>query len=45
MEVALSELFKLQTHMEVRMTDQEGSSTRDNIRIHGVSEGAEENSP
>ena len=41
-EGAVSEL---QTHMEARLTDQEGRSRRDNIRIHGVCEGAEENSP
>ncbi|KAK1884864.1 LINE-1 type transposase domain containing protein 1 [Dissostichus eleginoides] len=44
-EGAVSELLKLQTHMEARLTDQEGRSRRDNIRIHGVCEGAEENSP
>ncbi|KAJ4919448.1 hypothetical protein JOQ06_022222 [Pogonophryne albipinna] len=44
-EGAVSELLKLQTHMEARLTDQEGRSRRENIRIHGVCEGAEENSP
>lgn len=27
------------------MTDQEGRSRRENVRIHGVKEGAEENAP
>ncbi|KAI4801778.1 hypothetical protein KUCAC02_019649 [Chaenocephalus aceratus] len=44
-ESAVSELLKLQTHLEARLTDQESRSRRENIRIHGVCEGAEENSP
>lgn len=44
MEDAVLELLKLQTHLEARLRDQEGRSRRDNIRIHGVCEGAENNS-
>lgn len=43
-EGAIMELLKRQTRLEARLTDQEGRARRDNIRIHGVSEGAEENS-
>lgn len=37
-------LLKLQAHLEAKLTDQEGRSRRDNFRIHGVCEGAEDNS-
>lgn len=43
-EGAILEMLKRQTRLEARLTDQEGRARRDNIRIHGVSEGAEENS-
>lgn len=43
-EAATLELLKLQAYLEARLTDQDGRSRRDNIRIHGVCEGAEENS-
>lgn len=35
-EDILSELLKLQTQLEARLTDQEDCSRRDNIRIHGI---------
>lgn len=38
-------VLKLQTQLEERITDQEGCSQRNNIRIYGVMEGAEGNSP
>lgn len=43
-EDAVLELLKLQTRLETRLTDQEGRSRRENIRIHGIPEGAEEKS-
>ncbi len=44
MEGALLEMLKRQTHLEARLRDQEGQSRRENIRIHDVYKGAEENS-
>ena len=44
-EDAVTELLKLQIHLDAKLTDLEGCSRRENIRIHGVKEGAEENSP
>lgn len=37
------EFLELQKQFETRLTDQEGRLRRENIRIHGVKEGAEEN--
>ena len=42
MEEALLEVLKLQERLEARFTDQEARSRRDNIRVHGIVEGAEE---
>lgn len=42
-EDVLSQLVKLQVQMEAKLTDLEGRSRRDNIRLHGVKEGAEDN--
>ena len=42
---ALLEPLKIQTRLEMKLTDQDGRSSRDNIRIHEGCEGAEENSP
>lgn len=44
-EEAVNELLKLQIHLDAKLTDLEGRTRRENIRIHGVKEGAEENSP
>ncbi|XP_039538832.1 uncharacterized protein LOC120486756 [Pimephales promelas] len=44
-ESVMAEVLKLQTQLEERITDQEGRSRRNNIRIYGVVEGAEGNSP
>lgn len=41
-EEVLAELVKLQKLTEAKLTDLEGRSRRDNVRIHGVKEGAEE---
>lgn len=41
-EVATHELLELQKQFENRLVDQEGRSRRENIRIHGVKEGAED---
>lgn len=38
------EVLKLQEKLEARLTDQEGRSRRENIRLHGITEGAEDNS-
>ena len=43
-EEAVMELLNLQIHLDAKLTDLEGQSRRDNIRIHGVNEGDEENS-
>lgn len=40
-EEATCELIKLQRHLEEKLIDQEGRARRDNIRLHGVKEGAE----
>lgn len=45
MEEAVTELLKLQIHLDAKLTDLEGRSRRENVRIHGVKEGAEEDSP
>ena len=42
-EEATFELLELQKQFENRLVDQEGSSRRENVRIHGVKEGAEDN--
>ncbi|KAK1891338.1 Calcium-dependent protein kinase 17 [Dissostichus eleginoides] len=42
---AVTELLQLQVHLDAKLTDLEGWSRRENIRIHGVKEGAEDNSP
>ena len=42
MEDATLELLELQKKFENRLVDQEGRSRRENIRIHGVKEGAED---
>lgn len=45
-ESIMAEVLKLQTQLEERIIkDQEGRSRRNNIRICGVTEGAEVNSP
>lgn len=41
-ENVLSEPVKLHVQTEAKLTDLEGRSRRDNVRIHGVKEGAEE---
>lgn len=41
-EDATLELLELQKHFENRLVDQEGQLRRENIRIHGVKEGAED---
>ncbi|CAK6968738.1 hypothetical protein OJAV_G00039410 [Scomber scombrus] len=43
LEEATLELMQLQKQVQTRMTDLEGRSRRDNVRIHGVKEGAEGN--
>lgn len=43
-EEAITELLKLQIHLDAKLTDLEDRSRRENIRIHGVKEGAEDNS-
>ena len=42
-EDVLSQLVKLQVQMEAKLTDLEGHSRCDNIRLHRVKEGAEDN--
>lgn len=44
-EEAVTELLKLQIEMNAKLTDLEGRSRRENIRIHGVKEGSEDNAP
>lgn len=39
-ESVLAQLVKLQLHMEAKLTDLEGHSRRDNIRLHGIKERA-----
>ena len=41
-EDATLELLELQKQFESRLVDQEGRARRENIRIHGVKEGAED---
>ena len=43
LEEATLELAELQRGVETRMTDLEGRERRENVRIHGVKEGAESN--
>lgn len=40
----VSELLKLQAQLEAKLTDQEGRSRRDNIRIYGIPESSENGS-
>lgn len=40
-ESVMAEFLKLQSQLDERITDQEGSSRWNNIRIYGVAEGAE----
>lgn len=42
-EDAALEILELQKQLETRQVDQEGCSRRENVRIHGVKEGAEDN--
>lgn len=44
-EEAVTELLKLQIHLDAKLTELEDRSRRENIRIHKVKEGAEEDSP
>ena len=44
LEEATRELLKLQAKLEDKLTDQEGRARRDNIRIHGIEEGSENDS-
>ena len=44
-EEAVTELLKLQIHLGAKLTDLEGCSRGENVRIHKVKEGAEEDSP
>lgn len=44
-EDTVQELLHLQIHLDAKQMDLEGHSRRENIRIHGVKEGAVENSP
>lgn len=44
LEEATRELLKLQAKLQDKLTDQEGRARRENIRIHGVAEGSENNS-
>lgn len=44
LEEATRELLKLQAKMEEKLTDQVGQARRNNIRIHGIEEGSENNS-
>ncbi|KAL7402479.1 hypothetical protein ABVT39_015418 [Epinephelus coioides] len=41
MEEAMAELLTMQEKLEARLTDQEGRARRENIRLHGIAEGAE----
>lgn len=45
LDEAVLEMLKQQEKLEARLTDQEGRSRRDNVRLHGVGEGSEDNSP
>lgn len=44
LEDATRELLKLQAKMEEKLTDQVGQARHNNIRIHGIEEGSENNS-
>jgi len=41
-EEAVTEMLKLQIEMDAKLTDLEGQSRRDNIQMHSVKEGSEE---
>lgn len=43
-EEAVTEMLKLQIEMDAKLMDLEGWSRRENIRIHGVKEGSEDDS-
>ena len=43
-EGVLSEMLKLHAQMETKLTEQESRSRRENIRLYGISEGAEKDS-
>lgn len=45
LEDVLSELVKLHTQTAAKLTDLEGRTRRENVRIHGAIEGAENDSP
>lgn len=42
-EDIVTELFKIQSRLETQLTDQEGRSRRNNIRIYSIPEGEEKN--
>ncbi|KAI2643888.1 putative transposase element L1Md-A101/L1Md-A102/L1Md-A2 [Labeo rohita] len=44
-EEAVTEMLKLHIEMDAKLTDLEGRSRRENIRIHGVKEGSEDDAP
>lgn len=44
-EEAVTEMLKLHVEMNAKLTDLEGRSRRENIRIHGVKEGSEDDAP
>lgn len=44
-EEAVAEMLKLHIEMDTKLTDLEGRSRRENIRIHGVKEGSEDDAP
>lgn len=44
-EETVAEMLKLHIGMDAKLTDLEGRSRRENVRIHGVKEGTEEDTP
>lgn len=44
-EESVTEMLKLHPEMNARLTDLEGWSRRENIRIHSVKEGSEDDAP
>ena len=44
-EDAVAEMLKLHIEMDAKLTDLEGRSRRENIRIHGIKEGSEDDAP
>lgn len=44
-EEAVTEMLKLHVEMNAKLTDLEGRSRRENIRIYGVKEGSEDDAP